>query len=292
MPTKEDVERQVERLLQGERRVRDLDSIFGWLRFHHKGLKTVAEIGDMAAHKFEKDKGVVWERLRRFWTMAEYHFVPVLRPEQAIPRTVARFRDTAMAAVDAQSEADCRRLTALSKKRVRKIVVSGLKKVISIDGNTYMFGAQPTHDEERLIKLFCNLLVVEGMATAQTLIIELADCLLKNGIIEKRQVGAVHALREFVGIYAIEQLHGATVAIGDATSVELNAGYLVERHETHLVVFGRYPVSGFEKETGFRVPIFTTNFEASKWVDPDVIAAGDIWDFPLEMSPEGILQRL
>lgn len=265
----EDHRRRVSRLLRGDQRVTDLDRIFSDLRAAKPGRDSVREIGHFAAHRGERDSGIVLQRAgdmqtsARLWTQQLNGIKPTiedLRLAGAANLAIApperikdRLRMTPQAA------------RTLFRKAVDKIeagrpVNLKEKDVVRVLGLSMMW--QFAFDDRTLIADLCELLIAEQSLEAD-----------RRTDIER------HA--PFVALYALALMHGARLKMPNGDLAPLR---LAMREETGaLRIKVEIPIPSVGKPVTSSVPMFETSLMVEEHCDPRLLEKGAL-DVPVEVE--------
>ena len=210
----------VARLLSGQREVRDLDRLFSWVRFRSFGHRLVRDIGDFTAHLEDRDKGSTHEGIGLIRQSLSYHLsiTKVLSDDSASLEDMA---SAALASLEVDPPENVKRQFRLGKAAVKTHLQSALGKVQSLDGRVLTVQTPITQIEIDALRAYVGTVVVAPPITQGKLVSELGSVLVKNNLLEARQISKLKEQAEWVAIFAIEKMHLARLRLFDGASAKL-----------------------------------------------------------------------
>jgi hypothetical protein len=268
----------VGRLMRGDRNVTDLDRLFADLRFADPGRPTVTEIGDFAAHREERNKGIAMRRASdiqisaRIWVRQHFGIVPSIEDARA-----AGFANLKIA-----TDEQIRRQLGTNRQVARSQFIQGLKQLER--------GQMPSAKQKAAVDYLGGSFVWQFAFDDATLAGEFADVLIESGALAASDRDAFIGIAPFFALHAITLMHGARLELPDRQFAPLRA---VVRAETGtLRVVADVPVENFGKPIGCIVTIFETGLAAADHCDVELPGDPLTAVFPLEIGRDGRLVAL
>ena len=201
------------RLLAGPIRVEDLDHLFLNQRDRTHGRTSFREVGDFVAHRGERSKGPVTQRVRdiftsfQVWSMGLRGRVPTLTDLRAAGAANLRLLtdEQLKTRIGMQREAAKVKL----EKGFRKLEAKGLLSV----------------HEERLLAQLANHFIWRPAFTDDDLVKDFIDVLVLNGVVSRDEKSRIAGLKGILALYAISRMHGAAINLEDGRRATLHAGF-------------------------------------------------------------------
>lgn len=267
--------RRVARLLRGDRHVTDLDRLFSDLRSAVPGRPTVTELGDFAAHRQERDKGVVIKRAAdmqvsgRIWVRQLLGIAPSLDEARA----------AGYANLNVATDEQIRNRLGVSRQAARSRFVQGMNKLAK---------KKKVNQKERdaINYLGTSFLWLYAFDDRQ-LIQELSDVLVEAGALATEDREAFASLAPFVTLYALALMNGARLRFTDYTTAPLRL--CVRAGSNTLWIKAEIPIEDIGKPIGCRLPVFQTSLNAAACCAPELLENPALMDGPVEIGAEGRL---
>lgn len=271
-------QRRVARLLRGERNVSDLDRLFADLRFKSCGKEVVREVGDFAAHRAKRDKGVVMRRVEDMQTGAGAW---VRQMAGQVP-TLDEARRVAEANLRIASEERIRDVLGLSHQQAN----THYRKADRLLAE----GKRPKGRQADVFNYLAGHFIWETAFTDASLMDDFASCLLQVGALSETDRLRFNECSEFVAMYALSIMHGSKIVLPGGGKAPLR---LRTREETGtLRIQANIPVDNVGKPVFCAVSVFETSLDAETYskVSPQT---GDFkTEIPIEIGPDGILVEI
>lgn len=203
-----DHSRRVARMIRGERNVTDLDRLFADLRFADPGRETVREIGDFAAHRTERDKGIVLKRAGDMQTSARIW----LRQQRGIMPSIEDARSAGAANLNIASDEQIRNRLNASRQQARALFVQGMNKLAA--------GNPIGKKEHAAVNWLGTSFIWLNAFDDDRLVEDLADVLTEGGALAISDRGAFWACGPFITLHALTLMHGARLLLpgGDCSA--------------------------------------------------------------------------
>ena len=278
MPPVTEHRRRVGRLLRGERNVTDLDRLFSDLRSSETDRLTIREIGDFAAHRSERDKGIVMKRAAdmqisaRAWLRQINGQVPTLN--EACQTAEANLR----IAPDKRLEDNLR-----MKRRQGRSHFQQAKKKLSV-------GKIPNERQQAAFNWLAGTFIWETAFTEDQLMEDFTDVLLEKGALDDSEVDSFQECKTFVALYALAIMHMSQLRLPDAGLAPLR---LMIRQETGtLRIKANIPVADVGKPVTCALSVFETSLDASTHCKVPSRIGDYSSELPIEIGPNGDLVEI
>lgn len=294
MPNNADIQCRVDRLLAGQRRARDLDAIFLWLRTRSFGHQTVKDIGDFVAHGDERDKGVAWVGVRSISKTLAFHIPRITKASRGelTPSDKQALQEAVIGSWHLARPEDVKAETGLEKNKVGKILKAAFKKIDSFDGRQVFTRDSLSETEERLLRKYSSTLSFNAIFSDKVLLDEFFICLRRNDLLSVNPINDVQGLTCFLAVFAIEKMHLSRIALEDGTVVRLRGGIAPEQGCT-LVTYAAFETPNHWATRHLYSMVFETSCDSNRWCERDLLETSvGQWDFPLEINSKGKLSRL
>lgn len=199
----------MERLLAGERRVDDLTHVFLAQRERFHGRAAFLEVGDYIAHRDLRTKGLASRKAKDYailWRAQVWH----ARTKEPPPGLdwAAYFR------ANVRHMSDEKLLEISGLRRDRANTVAG--RILSAD-----FGSRRrlTQTEDRFLDAVSAVGEVKALFTADELLDDFSFVCRRNRLISDAEADQLGAIKPFLSLFALAQMHGCSIEIGDGTRV-------------------------------------------------------------------------
>lgn len=273
-----DHSRRLARLLRGERNVTDLDRLFADLRFAEPGRLTVREIGDFAAHRAERDKGIAMKRAgdlqtsARIWTRQQLGTVP----------SIDEARAAGMANLNIVTEVQIRDRLKVSRQQARGLFIQGMNKLAA--------GKDVGKKERAAVNWLGTSFIWLNAFDDNLLVQDLAEVLIDTGAMSVAERDPFLECGPFIALHALTLMHGARLLLPDGEYAPLR---IAVREETGtLRIRAEIPLENIGKPVGCRVSLFETALQANDHCTPGLIVNGAAGDGPVEIDAAGRLAEI
>lgn len=268
-----DHRRRVDRLLCGERHVTDLDRLFADLRFTGSDLMTVREVGDFAAHRGERDKGIVMMRAADMqissggWVRQMIGQMPSLEEARRVGKANLRIAP------------DERIKTALGMTR-QQAETHFLKAA-----KWLAEGKKPRDSQAAAFNWLATSFIWETAFTDEMLMNDFTNVLIRVGALDEENRERFGECRPFVTLYALTVMHMSHILMPDGSKAPLR---LMIREETGtLRIKASIPAANIGKPVSSAVTVFETSLDAATYSG----VRAESWDFdsevPIEIGTNG-----
>lgn len=289
MSVPSDIRPIVKKLLAGEKNVTHLNRLFLWLRQRTGGTApAVKDIGDFAAHKDERDKGMMWERGKGFCFLTAKRM-------GFLPHTPEALSKALLGTLHLIGRNDIKQMTGRPYKEIERDLKRAIDKIATFDGKEITVKDAFTTAEDAAFNFFFHMRGYKNPFTQDVLSEELAACLLKEGIIDPSEKQQIIKNSEFVAIYAIVQMHLSKIIVDRSHLATLKACTSSNRPGM-LVVHVHYSIDG---RSTYVAELFTTHCQAQEWCVQTLVPVriGPFegipnWDVPLDINNDGKLAPL
>lgn len=254
----EDRRRRVARWLRGDRRTGDLDRIFADLRLVQPGRDSVREVGHFAAHRGERNRGIVLERAGDMQTSARWWWMQM---QMTVPPTADHMREAGAANLAIMPDVRIRERFGLTRQAPRLKFAKALKKHEA---------GRPLNLKERELAEALGLSMMWQIAFDEaTLAGDLADLLVKDGALPSNRRGDIAGEVRFVGLFALALMHGAALKMPDGSLAPLR---LAARTDTGaLGIKAEIEVAEEPKPVMTSVSVFETSLPATDHCEPELL---------------------
>lgn len=272
-----ELRQRVGRYLRGDRRVADLDRIFLGLRDRCYGLATIREIGDFVAHRDQREKGPVTDKVRDIQ----------LSLESWLRQGEGRFPDLAAAkrisAANLRTATDAQLAARLGLRRdvVKSVLAQAIKKM---EGDRF---EKVTQREKSVFNYLAGAFVWNPAFTDEQVVEDLASVLMKAGALLKEEREAFDAGSAFLALYVIALMHDSAIVMEDGSRFELVAGFA--NSENRLEVKARIELPGWGKPVTAPVCVFWSKLIGNDHCSDDLAATPGAWRGAIEINPSGRL---
>jgi hypothetical protein len=218
----------VQRLLGSDFRSGDLSDLFLFARDHCDGRQTVVDIGDFVAHHSERDRGIITNSTRDFFTVVRYHmstFMPngLRRPFDGarMPPATKNYFKIAANRIEAKT---IREKTRLHRKEAHERLNNIANLLTKNDDETWILPRDLTGIDMKLLECISSYLVLKPAFDSERLIEDFLATLKSNGLITREELRSNRArLGEIVQLFAVALMHNCVVQIDDGTTTQLRA---------------------------------------------------------------------
>jgi hypothetical protein len=272
-----ELRQRVERYLRGDCRIADLDRIFLGLRDQSYGLASIREIGDFVAHRHQREKGPVTDKVRDIQ----------LSLESWLHQGEGRFPDLAKAkrisAANLRTATD-EQLTqrfGLRREVVKSVLTQATRKM-----DTHRFETL-TAREQTVFNYLAGAFVWNPAFTDEKVGDDLASVLIKAGALLEEERGAFDQNRSFLALYITALMHDSAVVMDDGSRFDLVAGF--DNDQGCIEVKARIDLPGWGKKVTAPVCVFWTTLIGTEHCSEALAAAPGSWTGAIEIDPSGRL---
>jgi len=169
-----------------------------------------------------------------------------------------------------------------------------LRSRIQPDGNGRTLLTWPKATDAAILKTVLGHITARPAFTNEQLTKQLFEALHANSLARKSELKAFISLSNFIGLFAISNMHLSVIDLKDGTQAELRAGATLSEKaikvdaaaEVQVNPTGRVFVSS---------TFFQTDIDVSKFAEPDLFPRSDqspTWLCHIELNSAGRLARL
>lgn len=200
-----DHRKRVARLLRGERHVTDLDRLFADLRFTGSDLMTVREVGDFAAHRGERDKGIVMKRAADMQVSAGAWVRQMTGQEQ----TLEEARRVAKANLRIAPEERIKNALGMTRQQAESHFRQAAKWLEA--------GKRPKDRQAAAFNWLVGSCMWETAFTDEKLMNDFTNLLIQVGALDEENRERFGECRPFVTLYALTVMHMSLIIMPDGS---------------------------------------------------------------------------
>lgn len=283
---KEDVALRLKRVLQGSRNVEDLNRLFNWLRFRSHGDPIIAEIGHFAAHQDKRDQGIAWQRAKLIYQNARFFFaaMQVRRLGKAIDIKAQHYHEALAASLELLGPRQIHSDLRLGMKKAKRLLAMAIE-TMEAKGVNALAG-----QEKRLVEHLQSRFSPNHVFDQAQLRESLSGLLVKERLLDEREIPALHEQMDFIAMYVISIMHLCEVDLGDGQTCVLRAAH---NPAGLLVIAAAFPEVAPKVELG--TTMFSTECKPDKWCNPACEADYSkifTWQDPIELDELGRLKEM
>lgn len=272
-----ELRQRVERFLRGDRRVEDLDRIFLGLRDRCYGLATIREIGDFVAHRDQREKGPVTDKVRDIQLSLESW----LKQGQGQFPDLAAAKRISAANLRTATDAQLAARLGLRREVVKSVLAQAIKKM---EADRF---EKVTQRERSVFNYLAGAFVWNPAFTDEQVAEDLAAVLIKAGALLKDEREAFDANGAFLALYVTALMHDSAIVMEDGSRFDLVAGFANDQNR--IEVKARIELAGWGKPVTAPVCMFWTKLLGTEHCSDDLAAAPGAWSGAIEIDPSGRL---
>lgn len=274
-----ELRQRVERYIHGDCRVADLDRIFLGLRDRCYGLASIREIGDFVAHRNQREKGPVTDKVRDIQLSLESW---LNQGECRLPDLAAAKRISA-ANLRIATDAQLAQRLGLRRDVVKSVLAQAIKKM---EGD--LFG-KLTQRETAVFNYLAGTFIWNPAFTDEQVTEDLSTVLVKAGVLHEEERAAFDLNHAFLALYVTALMHDSVVVMEDGTRFDLVAGFA--NNENRIEVKARIELDGWGKPVTAPVCVFWTKLIGTEHCSEDLAAVPGAWSGAIEIDTSGRLAR-
>jgi hypothetical protein len=281
----------VERLLSAEFRPDDLTRLFLYARDRCDGRESVQEVGDFVAHKDERTKGLI-TRTTRDWFENVRFAVPVIMGNKPDAQNLPpNFPDVLSAMLRRLDGPTIKGRTGINLAEAHGMVPGIIKKLVKRPSGFFSFPENSfTMKEAALLDCLTSYIVSKTAFDGERLFVDLSATLKSHSLLHKSELKAFEELRPRVSLFAVTVMHNCTVRLQDGSAVKLQA---TKDERNGIAIMAPVPVLRPDgSEIRISSAIFSSGVDAASHCGPELLAMQDGWPFDLELTPNGLLDKL
>jgi len=286
------------RLLAGDVRIEDINTLFRYLRTRSYGNKVVKEMGDFISHREERDEGIVVNDVTDFFIfyrkrIQDYYFQSL--DLRNMPDFVPEVLEANLRRMDSQTVLE---VTGKNAAAANQTLKAALRKIYTKSDGRLAFSENLTRQEWRVFDGLWRTMHISPAFTTDELFDGLCIALEKNGLLESAERSNFEKLRRVIAAHAVATMHWAEVKLGDGSIGHLYAriAQIGGKGDPILQIYAQsetLSITDRTKPMGIAYPVFTSSANPAETCDPALLAIpSQDWDFPLELNAEGQLTRM
>jgi hypothetical protein len=266
----------VERLLRGERHVDDLNRLFLDLRQQSSGQGIVREIGDFAAHRDQRNKGVAMKRAADIQISAKAWYRQL---NDEVP-TLEEARKTAEANLRIATPERIFNATGMTTQQARSHYHKAEKKLAK--------GKRPNARQEKAFNWLAGTFIWETAFNDSDLFEEFSNALLETGSLKESENVNFLKIKDFLSLYSLTVMHLSSLLLPDKSLAPLR---LMIRKETGtLRIKASIPIIDEGKPVSCGISIFETNLDATKFSTIRPMVGDYESEIPIEIRADKIVE--
>jgi hypothetical protein len=228
------------------------------------------EIGDLAAHNDQRDRGITVTRASYIKTSAKFW----LMQQRGERLTIEEIEKAGRANLKIIPDNEFVSRTGFSKSQTIQEFKKGIMD-LKVGGRT--------SKKRRAIVQKVGLSFMWQSAFSDTDLIQgFADVAIKNKYVDKSKNDEILQLKPFLSLHALALFHGSRLLFDDETTAPLAIAKSEERGT--LMVKANVNVTEKPKPIAISVPIFETSLDASKHCDYELIEPTFGFERPIELN--------
>jgi hypothetical protein len=283
----------VERLLRGDFRTDDLTRLFLYVRDRCDGRESVQEIGDFVAHHEEREKGIVTQTTRDWFSIASYLGFLQFNDKQIDLWNLSPEFPEFLAAALRRGSPIVHETTGITRREAQKLLPDVVKN-FDVHPTTGMLSVSIRHSwrELKLIEALTTHLVVRSAFDDSRLYDDFCNTLTKLGLLEKKELKSFMRWKPAITLFAVALMHNSVVVMPGGTRIRLIAaahpgGYIAVSAPIPV------PATGLIGADHVRLSsaIFSTSLDAT-FCEPELLVKPQDWDHDIELTQNIRLGRL
>lgn len=260
----------IDRLLNGQRRLEDISTLLSHFRDLAPHPRALKEIGDLAAHNDQRDRGITVNRAKQIKTSARL-WLKQLSGERP---TIKEIEEAGNANLKIIPDSEFVGRTGLSKSKATQEFKRGIKDL--------KVGRRLGAKRQKIVqKLGLSFMWQFAFSDAE-LIEGFAEVAAKNKFVARSKHKSVLQLKPFLTLHALTLFHGSRLLFDDQTWAPLSIAKSEELGT--LMIKAHIQVTEAPKPTTISVPMFQTCLEASNHCDPALVNSNFGFDRPIELN--------
>jgi hypothetical protein len=271
------------RLIEGRGKVEDFDRLFLDQRESWHGKESFRELGDFLAHRDERNKGPVTQRVRDVFTSFNVWSFGL----RGLQPTDDDLRSLGLANLRLLTDKELKDGCGLQRAAAKTKLEKALRKRTS--------GYQLSESDRKTLDFLANQFIWRPAFTDDVLHDDFVTVLVKNEIILPHERQLFDGVKDLLALYAVVRLHGAGIRFEDGRTGTLYAGYANE--ERRLEVKIDLGSNDWPKPTQASVCMFWTSLRCDDHCDATLIKPSgrptwNDWTSPLEIGSDNKLRLL
>lgn len=280
---KSELQARARRLMEGRAKAEDLDRLFLDQRETSHGKESFREIGDFLAHRDQRSKGPVTQRVRDIFTSFRVWSLGLrrLRP------TLDDLRAAGLANLSLLTDEELKMGSGLRRDAARHKFDKALRKLTS--------GYPLSQSDKALFLFLANRFVWKPAFTDDVLYEDLVQVCLCNGVVDAADLAKLAGAKNFITLWAITRLHGAIIKVEDGRLATLYAGFANDARLLEVKV--DLASDGWPKPMHAPICIFLTGMCADDFCGTELLQTPtpwmwNDWSMAIELGEDGKLHLL
>lgn len=280
---KAELQARAKRLIEGRAKPEDLDRLFLDQRESAHGRESFRELGDFLAHRDQRNKGPVTQRVRDVFTSFRVWSLGF----QGVQATASDLRAAGVANLNLSTDDELRSCCGLKRDAARQKFDKAMRKL--------EVGDQPSQSDLALVNYLANRFVWKPAFTDEVLHEDFVQVSLRNQVIELADLSKLVNAKRLLALYAITRLHGAVIKVADGHLATLYAGF--SNKERRLEVKVDLATDGWAKPVRAPICMFLTTLCADDYCDPALLeqpnpVMWNSWSQPIELGEDRKLRAI
>lgn len=201
------------RLMEGRANSEDLDRLFLDQRESSHGTESFREVGDFLAHRDQRNKGPVTQRVRDIFTSFRVWSLGL----RGLKPTLEDLRAAGFANLSLSTDEEIRLGSGLRRDPARQKFDQALRKLTA--------GDPLSQSEMALVGYLANRFVWKPAFTDEALYESFVQVCLSNDVVERADLDKLAEAKNFLTLWAITRLHGAVIKVAEGHLATLYAGF-------------------------------------------------------------------
>ncbi len=271
------------RLMEARAKAEDLDRLFLDQRESSHGRESFREIGDFLAHRDQRSKGPVTQRVRDVFTSFRVWSLGL----RGIRPTLDDLRTAGLANLSLSTDEEIRSGSGLRRDAAKQKFDKALRKLTA--------GDSPSQSDMALVDYLANRFVWKPAFTDEVLYEDFVQVCLRNGVVESTDLGNLAGTKNFLALWAITRLHGSVIKVADGHCATLYAGFANDARRLEVKV--DLASEGWPKPVYAPICMFLTNISADDYCCSQLLQTHEPmlwnnWTQAIELGIDGKLHVL
>lgn len=280
---KSELQVRVRRLMEGRANAEDLDRLFLDQRESSHGTESFREVGDFLAHRDQRSKGPVTQRVRDIFTSFRVWSLGF----RGLKPTLEDLRTAGFANLSLSTDEELRLGCGLRRDLARQKFDKALRKLTA--------GSLLSQSDMVLVDYLANRFVWKPAFTDEALYDGFVRVCLRNGVIERVDIDKLAGAKNFLTLWAITRLHGAVIKVAEGHLATLYAGFA--NGGRFLEVKIDLASEGWSKPVHAPICMFLTSVSADDHCCPELLQTFESgmwnsWTQAIELGGDGKLRVL
>lgn len=267
----EELRRRVIRVAGGSTDPENINAIFLALRDHAQGHEAVLEIGDLIAHRGQRERGLSTQQTRDVFLS----FRSWMKIRSGHGFTVDDIRRVAQANLRTVTEQQLQDRVGLSKQQAASSLEQGLRLIER--GKAKKGSAR----QRSVIDYLGGAFIWNPAFTQAGLMDDLIEVLTAVRMIDGAQVDAFRHASDLLALHVLQLMHGSRLTLEDGRTADLVVGY--DNDQRFLEAKALLAFDEFSRPVRMPFCVFWTSLSAEAHCADELLVDDASWQIPLEV---------